>query len=96
MTKQERDKLISSGVRGYLRYFAQEVFEGQVTTNSVVAIVSEDIRYLGMHVTPRDLGMIYDAIQEHGPVGENQHEWLAMQTRRQYTYEPGMGMGVVS
>lgn len=89
MSAKERDNLINSGVRVYLHYFAREVFEGKVTTGNILRLVREDVMYSGMHFTAEDAGRVYDAIYEHGPWGENDLPWLAMQTRRQYKYEHG-------
>lgn len=91
MSKQERDNLINNGVRIYLHYFAQEVFNGKVTTGNILKLVKEDVNYCGMHFTRGDAGRVYDAIYEYGPEGENDLPWLAMQTKRQYMYEQGMG-----
>jgi hypothetical protein len=84
MRRNTKSQIIDTSVQEYFKLYATETFTGRITTREVIEVVRTLLRdEWGLErLTAKDKGEIYDAIREHGPVGEADVSWLRTYCRK--------------
>lgn len=73
---QVKSKLIEKTVREYFQSYPLETYVGRVSVREVLDMTKMTITDFNLAFTPFNEGEVYDAIREHGPVGEHDTQWL--------------------
>lgn len=82
MTAKTREAIIRKYVQDYFKQFPLETFAGLVHTDEVLQAVLDTLHTEWQTKTSaKDHGIVYDAIREFGPVGEDDRKWLLMWSR---------------